>query len=140
MGDKKPSHFKIFKILGLICVVVGIAGIILSVKGFGDFKTNNFMLGGILTSLGFFLAFPLLILGFRPELSRMATKSTKYIQQENKEDLTDIASTSADIASEAITKTVSAVKKGLATTMFCKHCGAKIDENSKFCKYCGKEQ
>ena len=89
---------------------------------------------------GLFLAITFLVIGFRPEITKMSMKSARYIQQENKEDLTDIVSTSADIASEALTKTVSAVKKGLATTMFCKHCGAKIDENSKFCKYCGKEQ
>ena len=34
------------------------------------------------------------------------------------------------------------VKEGMANdeTMFCKHCGAIIDADSKFCNKCGKEQ
>ena len=34
------------------------------------------------------------------------------------------------------------VKEGVADgeTMFCKHCGALIDADSKFCNKCGKEQ
>lgn len=34
------------------------------------------------------------------------------------------------------------VKEGMANgeTMFCKHCGTKIDADSRFCSKCGKEQ
>jgi hypothetical protein len=58
----------------------------------------------------------------------------------NKEDLKDIASTAVEITSEAITKTATAIKTGLDDKMFCKHCGEKIDSDSKFCNKCGKEQ
>ena len=80
------------------------------------------------------------MIGFRPEIAKMSTKSAKYIQQENKEDFRDIANSAADIASEAITKTTTAIKKGLEDKIFCKHCGEKIDSDSKFCSKCGKEQ
>ena len=83
---------------------------------------------------------PFFFLGFRPEITKMATKSAKYIQDENKEDLKDIVDTTADIAGDAITKTTKAIKKGLKDTKFCKHCGAEIDADSKFCSSCGKEQ
>ena len=65
---------------------------------------------------------------------------SKEIQIQHKEDLTSIANKSADISSEAITKTTRAIKKGIKDTKFCKHCGAEIDSDSTFCKSCGKKQ
>ena len=76
-------------------------------------------------------------------MSKLSVKTTKYIQQENKEDMTDIANTNAEIQSDAIKTIASSVKEGFSSedeTKFCKHCGAKIDEDSRFCKECGKEQ
>ena len=140
MENKKPKHLLILKILGFVFVTIGIIGIVLSVKGFGDFSNNNFMIGGMMTCFGFFAGFTCLTFGFLPQMSRMSVKTTKYIQQENKEDLTEIANTNADIQSDAITMKTKALKKGLKDTMFCKHCGAEIDADSKFCNRCGKEQ
>ena len=140
MSDKKPKHFIILKIVGFIGIAVAIIGFILSVTGFGDFESNNFMIGGTLASLGLFVSVPCLVLGFRPEISKMNVKTQKWIQDQNKEDLTDIASTKADISKEAITTTIKAVKDGWQNEIYCKHCGEKIDADSKFCKACGKEQ
>ena len=138
--NKKPIIFLILKIIGAIFVMVGIVGCVISSKGFGDFESNNFMIGGIMASIGFFIGISCLATGFIPQMSKLSIKTTKYLQQENKEDLTDIADTSADIASGAITKTAKAVKTGLKDTIFCKHCGAEIDKDSTFCKSCGKQQ
>ena len=93
-----------------------------------------------MSTFGLFLTVAFLATGFRPEITKMTTKSARYIQQENKEDLTGIANTTADIASGAITKTTRAIKKGIKDTKFCKHCGAEIDADSKFCNNCGGEQ
>ena len=138
--NQKPQHFLVFKILGFAFLIVVIAGFVLIFKGFGNFENNNFMIGGFIVTFGVFLTFIFLVRGFSPEIAKMRAKSIRYIQQQNKEDLTEIANTSADISSEAITKTAKAVKKGLKDTMFCKHCGAQIDSDSTFCKSCGKEQ
>ena len=138
--NQKPKHFLIFKILGCVFAVVAVMGFVLVFTGFGDFENNNFMLGGFMSTFGLFLALTFLMLGFKPEMTKMATKSARYIQQENKEELTDIANTTADIAGGAITKTVKAVKNGIKDTKFCKHCGAEIDADSTFCKECGKQQ
>ena len=108
-------------------------------NGFGNFGSNNFLVGMFMMPIGFFIGFTFLMLGFRPEISKMATKSVKYIQQENKEVLKDIASTNAEINSDAVTTTARAIKEGLKNTIFCKHCGKEIDADSKFCRYCGKE-
>ena len=121
-------------------MVVGIVGCVISSKGFGDFESNNFMIGGIMASIGFFIGISCFATGFIPQMSKLSIKTTKYLQQENKEDLTDIANTSADIAGGAITKTTRAIKKGIKDTKFCKHCGAEIDADSKFCNSCGGEQ
>ena len=138
--NNKPKHFIIFKIIGLIGIILAIIGFVLTFVGFGDFESNNFMIGGFLSTFGLFIGISCLMIGFRPEITKMSAKSAKYIQQENKEDFRDIASNTAEIASEAITKTTTAIKKGLDDKIFCKYCGEKIDSDSKFCNKCGKEQ
>jgi len=138
--NQKPKYFLIFKILGCVFAVVTIIGFVLVFTGFGDFENNNFMLGGFMSTFGLFLTVAFLVTGFRPEITKMSTKSARYIQQENKEDLTDIANITADIAGGAITKTTRAIKKGIKDTKFCKLCGAEIDADSKFCNSCGGEQ
>lgn len=141
--SKKPKHLLVFKMIGFIALVVAIVGIVLTMKNFGNVQNMNpsdFMLGGTLTCVGLFVGMICLTIGFKPEFTKMGTKTTKYIQEENKEDLADIASTKADISSEAITKVAQSVKKGLKDTKYCKYCGAEIDADSKFCSACGKEQ
>ena len=139
-NNNKPKYFIIFKIVGFIGIILAIIGFILACKGFGDFESNNFMIGGLMATFGLFMGVSCLVIGFRPEITKMSTKSIKYIQQENKEDLKDIINTTAEIASEAVTKTTTAIKQGIEDAIFCKHCGAKIDFDSKFCNKCGKEQ
>ena len=138
--NNKPTHLFIFKVVGFIGIFVAIVGFVLTFKGFGDFEHNYFMLGGAMSALGIFVGVSCLVLGFRPEIMKLSTKTAKYIQQENKEDLTDIADTGAEIMSGAVKKTAKAVKEGLKDTKFCKYCGAEIDEDSIFCSKCGKEQ
>lgn len=138
-NNNKPKHFMVFKIVGFIGITLAIIGFVLTFVGFGDFESNNFMIGGFMAAFGLFIGISCLMIGFRPEITKMSAKSAKYIQQENKEDFREIASNTADIASEAITKTTTAIKKGLGDKIFCKHCGEKIDSDSKFCNKCGKE-
>ena len=45
----------------------------------------------------------------------------------------------ADASKDAISNITKAIKEGLETNMYCKHCGEKIDIDSKFCKSCGKK-
>ena len=139
MKDNKPRHFLIFKIVGSIAMVFAVIGIFLTISGFGDFETNSFMIGGFMTTFGFFVGFTCLIIGFSPNISKLSVKTARYIQEENKDDLQEIASTSAEIASDAITTVTKAVKNGFDDKIFCKHCGKPIDADSKFCSHCGKE-
>lgn len=141
MENKKPKHFLVFKIIGFFGIGLAIAGFILTFTGFGNFENNNFMIGGFMATFGLFIGIVCLMFGFRPEITKMSTKSAKYIQEANKENLTDIANISADIYDEAIAHTAKAIKKGVEEEkIYCKHCGAKIDADSKFCNKCGKEQ
>ena len=127
------------KTIGALGIAAAIVGIILVAVGFGS-NGETFMLGGVMTCVGFFVGVSCLFSGFRPEITKLMTKTNRYIQEENKEDLTEMASTGADIASDAITKVTRAVKEGLEESMFCKHCGAKIDADSNFCNRCGGKQ
>lgn len=142
---KKPKVFTVLKILGPCAIAIGIVLIVLGVVfqesfGFsGEMTQPNFAL----LVPGIFVAFaglPMTVMGFTPEMHKTSIKTARYLQEETKEDLTEIVDTSADIASGAIKKTVNAVKEGLKDTKYCKHCGAEIDEDSKFCSECGKEQ
>ena len=140
MNHNKPKHFMVFKIVGAIGIIFAIIGFILTFIGFDDFESNNFMIGGFMATFGLGIGASCLMIGFCPEISKMSVKSARYIQKETKDDMVYIVSNSADIASEAITKTTMAIKKGLEDKIFCKYCGKEIDADSKFCNKCGKEQ
>ena len=140
---KEPKHFLTFRIIGFCLLIVGIILIVLGCvvfrTPFGHGTKENFALlvPGMFLSV---FCIPCLFIGFATKINKMQIESAKYMQQSNKDDLTDIANTSADISSEAISKSAKAIKSGLNETKFCKHCGAKIDIDSKFCKDCGKAQ
>ena len=135
----KPKHFLIFKIIGFLGILIAITGIVFFITGFGDFETNNFMIGLFMFPIGVFIGIFGLITGFRPEISKISTKTIKYIQEENKEDLQDIMNNTAEIAADAVTMTAKAVKDWLQNSIYCKHCGKEIDADSAYCRYCGKK-
>ncbi len=65
----------------------------------------------------------------------------KSILDQNEDVLKDVEIREANIEKEGIEIKTRAIKDGFkGDTMYCKHCGALIDEDSKFCKKCGKEQ
>ena len=142
---KKPIHFLIFKILGILLLALGIFAITLLIRGFGDFETNNFMIGTLLLPFTLGGGIACTAIGWQPELSKMSVKTARYIQTENKEDLTAVATGTAEIVSEAAATVAGEVASRVAEATraekkFCKHCGASIDRDSKFCSECGKEQ
>ena len=135
----QPRHFWIFKIVGVIGAVATFTGIVLAIAGFGDFESNNFMIGSFVAVIGVMMTALGIAIGFGPEIAKARAKTIRYIQEENKEDLTAIANNRAEIMSDAISKTAGALANGVQKTMFCKHCGARIDIDSTFCSRCGKE-
>lgn len=73
-------------------------------------------------------------------LGNVSVNTKSNIINENEYKIKDIMDKSANMSKDAITTTVSAIKKGIKDNIYCKHCGELIDKDSKFCKYCGKEQ
>ncbi len=68
-------------------------------------------------------------------------QTKKNILDQNEDVLKEIEKRSANIKKEGIEIKMRAIKDGFSQNMiYCKHCGASIDEDSKFCKKCGKEQ
>ena len=70
-------------------------------------------------------------------------KAAKYMYDEIEDDLRDISNRSADIAKTGIRIRSKAFKDGFSDTnddIYCKHCGALIDDDSIYCKNCGKKQ
>ena len=152
---EKPKHFLVLKIIGIALVMAGIILLILALTSKpvdmldnGWFASQSSKMGKIFGgAVCLMIGIVVIFAGFTPEIHKMGVKTTKYIQEDNKEGLTDIADTSADIKSGAITKTTRAIKKGFTSTeeddnvkIYCKHCGNKIDADSKFCSNCGGEQ
>ena len=155
---KTPVVLIVFRVLSLVCLIIGIVGVIMAVN---TDPYNNFGFVAM-AMLGFFFAFGFAVWGFYPQIQKFTLKIGRHVaessseelkglsktmigiqkdvQEENKDSLTSIASTSADINSEAITKKAKAVKKGLKDTKFCKNCGKEIDADSNFCSKCGCEQ
>ena len=137
---KKPIHYLVFKILAAVFLVVTVVGVALLFTGFGDFETDNYIVGMIMMPIGFSGTMLCAMVGFKPEIAKMSARSARYIQEQNKADLTAIANNTAEIVSDAVATTAEAVRGDTRKTMFCKHCGARIDSDSKFCSSCGKEQ
>ena len=97
------------------------------------------MIGGLLAVIGTMATSLGIVIGFGPEIAKARVKTARYIQEENKDDLTAIASNSAEITKDAVTTTADAIREGMQATKYCKHCGAQIDADAKFCTACGKE-
>lgn len=143
MKNTQPKVFKTLLILAPIFMVAGIILVILANTVLADGIMPNvaaLMPGSFLI----FIGFACLMFGLVPVLNKTAIKLQKHIQEENKEDLTSIANTKAEINKDAIQTAVKtgaqAVKQGMRETKYCKECGAEIDLDSKFCSKCGKEQ
>ena len=128
--NKEPVVFLVFRIIGFVMLGIGVIALLGAIDG-------------LTISPIALLVFPcpVLIIGFIPSIKRMVIKTRKYLINETKDYMKDIADTKADIASGAITKTVSAVKSGWkGEKMHCKHCGVEIDIDSKYCNKCGGQQ
>lgn len=77
----------------------------------------------------------------RGKMMSREIKARKYMMDESKEDIKSITDDMAYATKDGIKTAVGAIKDGFTqNNMFCKYCGAEIDNDSKFCKKCGKEQ
>ncbi len=138
-----PKVLLLLKIIGFVILAVGIVFFVISRLNFGNFENDWFMTGGIIGGICFVIGFLCVVIGFLPQMAKWNIKLGKHIQEQNKEDLTSIANTSAEINEQAIETAAKAAKRGLdddSETKFCSQCCKKISKNSKFCSHCGAEQ
>ena len=142
--EKKKMNTKTMVILLVVSIIMIIGGVALAICCLT-------LADGAGKIAGMFGGFALVVIGMTastflavPFLKKFSIKTTKYIQETNREDLEDIATTSAEIGAEATTITAQALaqglKEGFKDTKFCKHCGSEIDKDSKFCPECGGQQ
>lgn len=133
---QKPKIFLVLKVVFGLLLCTGITLIICGAVLHGRFSMMLF--GGFTCMV---LCLPLGFMAFAPNIQRTSIKTQKYIIEQNHEDLKDISSQTGEIAGAGVKPVVEAVKDGLSDDkIFCKHCGAEIDADSKFCSRCGKEQ
>ena len=136
--NRLPKFYIKMRIAGFVMLAIGfgllIPGIIMTTKG-------DMMIGLIIPGamLSMFSIIPIFF-SFTPVFERAMIERHRYVQNQAKEDLTEIADNTADITSGAIKKTAQAVKEGLKDTKYCKYCGELIDEDSVYCNKCGKKQ
>ena len=69
-------------------------------------------------------------------------KMQKKMMDDNAELIEELNTKGANLSSGGIRTKARAFKEGLdaAGSIYCKHCGAEIDNDSTFCKACGKKQ
>lgn len=144
MKENNPKMFNMLKWIGFAMLIVGVVLVILGTvvfrEAFGEHMTTPnlpFMIVGMIL---FVLSLPCVVLGFLPQIAKFQINATKYIQSENKDNLSDIASNIADISSDAVKKTTNTIKETMENSAYCKECGQKISNDSKFCKNCGAKQ
>ena len=129
-------------ILFLSCFVTNIVGgapsspeeghrqfVSFGIRGFGGF---------LLIAVGSFL--------FIPVFTKYGAKYSNYAAKYAKEDLTNLANTSADITGPAVKKIAKSAKEGWEDetdiqdgqdTKFCSNCGKRIKKSANFCEHCG---
>lgn len=135
--EKEPKHLSTLRIIGFSLLAIGIMLMIFGLAARGTSTHYALFVPGMFASL---FGCSLIFTGYSAKIAKMKIASEKYIKRSSKEDLKDIADTTASVASDAVTTTVKAVKRGLKDTKFCSECGTEIEADSKFCKNCGKEQ
>ena len=138
--NKKKSSKPITTTLLIFGLLLMIAGGIMFAIGLTNYNYPGLLIAGVLS---FQLGLVLFIYGISPYTLKIKSKIDKESIDYAKEDVGDVASTTADTLSPATTKLAKAIKEGLGNDdpqIFCKHCGNSIDADSKFCNKCGKEQ
>lgn len=132
--------FLVLKIVGIVMLIFAVVCFIVSFANFGNFDNHNYIIFAGIGGFSFVVGFACLSLGFAPSFQKFNIKMARQIQEENKDDLKQIADTNVEITGNAATQHVRNIKKGLKDFKYCKHCGSEIDIDSKFCSNCGKEQ
>jgi hypothetical protein len=74
---KKPYAFIILRIVGICFLAIALFGIVLAIIGFGDFETNRFMIGALMTVFGLFIGVSCTVMGFLPEISKTTVQTRR---------------------------------------------------------------
>ena len=75
----------------------------------------------------------------RAKMMSKQVEASKQMIEANKDNIKKISDDVAEATKGATKTTARAIKEGFKDTIFCKHCGAEIEADSKFCKVCGKK-
>ena len=142
-NKNKSKGKKVCKILGPILLGVSSALIISGICTFSMIRIPIlFMLGMMCLPAGFVVT----MIGYLHSIHKGLASSVIQIQKdiitENKDDLTEMASASADINEPFVRKTAAAARegwKGETKSTHCNNCGAQINDEQKYCSYCGNK-
>lgn len=153
MNNSHKNKKKLFKILGLILLVIGL---LLSIGGFVSFAfsfiNQTFNPLFFLTFIGFpmiAISLFLLMLGFKKEMNTYIKNEDIPVVKETFQDIKDEMSDFVDIVNERDIICPNCKERNDPTSTFCKKCGSKIgnikcpycnqliDNDSMFCPKCG---
>ena len=143
----EEKYEKIKKVLikiGLISIIIAVVLLITSFvikvpelgeEGWSDAQTTVGIMRFGAFVFGVFLPFPIFGVAFGREITAFNAQQSMPIAQEGIEKMAPSMGTAAKEIAKGI-------KDGLSddNTIYCKHCGSLIDNDSRFCKSCGKEQ
>ena len=136
----KKTLIKIGKIsLGIAFILIVVSFFIrtpeLGEEGWFEASTTKSKLRFAAFVFGIFFPMGLFGTAYRREMAAFNAQQVMPIAKEGMDKMApSIGNTSKEIAK--------GIREGLAEeqTVYCKHCGALIDSDSRFCKSCGKEQ
>lgn len=78
---------------------------------------------------------------FRGKIMSHQIKATKHMMEYAKDDIKEISDELEYATHDSVRKQARAFSEGFnSSQIYCKHCGASIDSDSRFCNKCGKEQ
>ena len=142
LNEKKfQKNNKKVKIAGRLLILIGLSMLAVGIFTIVKFATQNSpkaLIGGPLIVFGFFITNVGLMLRF---FIGNARGISAYMAQQQipvvKEEVEEMSPTMGNAAKEI----AKGVKEGLSddSAIYCKYCGAKLDEDSKFCSKCGKQ-
>lgn len=146
--ENKSIRFLALKIIGSVAIAIEIAGIImLIVNLFGDSSTGLLVASLIMIAFGILCGVPCLFIGFWPQFLALKNVAMQQIQDHDMYMMNELSAASAQASASTSSSSNDYNKKTTQKTssenigkkIYCKHCGAEIDDDSKFCAVCSKE-
>ncbi|MDY4559399.1 MAG: zinc ribbon domain-containing protein [Eubacteriales bacterium] len=125
-------------VLAVILLSIGVSSLVTSTP-FVELSRSGAIAMTAIGGICAFLTLILTVFGFIfPLVMKLAPKINRAMIEANKDNLQNIIDT---VSKATKNSSVADEEKGTENeSVFCRHCGQKIEKDSVFCKHCGEKQ